>query len=62
MPPVLRCTEVSRANDVKGRSRRFERALATSAVHPGADISLRRTNRRFGPILLQKSFEFFDEQ
>ena len=26
-----------------GHKRRIERALATSAVHPGADISLRRT-------------------
>ena len=33
-----------------GSSLRFDHAVATSAVHPGADISLRRTNRRFGPI------------
>jgi hypothetical protein len=38
-----------------GHLRRFERALATSAIHPGADISLQRTNRRCGPMLLKKS-------
>jgi hypothetical protein len=31
-----------------GHQRRFERALATSAVHPFADISLHCTTRRFG--------------
>ncbi len=33
-----------------GHSRHFELTQATSASHPTPDISLRRTNRRSGPI------------
>ena len=37
------------ANRRSGHLRRFECARATSASHLNPDISLRRTNRRFGP-------------
>ena len=49
MPSVLRCTEVSRANDVKGQPRHFRHACATSGLPPTPDISRQRTNRRKGP-------------
>jgi hypothetical protein len=37
-----------------GQSRHFERALATSAIHPVADISLRRDIGRFGADSVEK--------
>ena len=40
------CTEVSQQSDVVGRSRHFERAQATSAYHPVADISVHRSAAR----------------
>ena len=46
---VLHCIEISQEIDVMGHSRHFERAQTTSAPHPTSDISLRCTNRRFGP-------------
>jgi hypothetical protein len=39
----------ARLRSVQGHSRHFERAQATSASHPIADILLRRTDRREGP-------------
>jgi hypothetical protein len=53
--PVLRCTEVSQPTDGMGHSRHFEQAQATSASHPIADISLRRTHRRYRPRLCENS-------
>ncbi len=40
-----------------GHQRRFERPLGMSAMPPIATKSLHRGNRRFGPIVLQKSLK-----
>ena len=45
-----------------GHERHFERAEATSASHPIADISLRRTKCSEGPIVLQNDFERWSEE
>jgi hypothetical protein len=42
-------SKIDRRTAEMGHQRHFERALAASDVHPGADISLQRTNRRGGP-------------
>ena len=42
--------KAARGASAPGHSRRFERALATSAFHPKADICLHRTNLCNGPL------------